>query len=159
MVDRLGGANVICFPVSHAYFFVGRGPKSIAKLDRGPWPHFVPSPDPPLSSRPITHDCPQRDKGRLCRKLNIERTVHQPSRRHKTTAWRERTIRPMAASQKSSLEPKFTIFQRYSLYRTTYSTTSSFQSDSTAGQHRHLTWGRPMSIKYVTLEGRGSEKV
>ena len=27
--------NLICFPVSHAYFFVGRGPKSIAKLDGG----------------------------------------------------------------------------------------------------------------------------
>ena len=32
------GDNLICFTVSHIYFFVGGGPKSIAKLDGGPWP-------------------------------------------------------------------------------------------------------------------------
>ena|SRR6218665_1427463 len=30
-------ANLICFSVSHVYFFIGGGPKSIAKLD-GAWP-------------------------------------------------------------------------------------------------------------------------
>jgi len=33
--------NLICFPVSHVYFFVGGGPKSIAKLGGG-WPDFPP---------------------------------------------------------------------------------------------------------------------
>ena len=32
---RWGWANLICFPVSHAYFFVWWGPMSIAKLDGG----------------------------------------------------------------------------------------------------------------------------
>jgi len=31
----LGGANLTCFLVSHVYFFVGGGPKSVAKLDVG----------------------------------------------------------------------------------------------------------------------------
>src|SRR6218665_2886449 len=31
--SRLGGANLISFQVCHVYFFVGRGPKSTAKLD------------------------------------------------------------------------------------------------------------------------------
>src|SRR6218665_2968052 len=31
---RLGG-NLTCFPVSHVYFFVGGGSKSLAKLDGG----------------------------------------------------------------------------------------------------------------------------
>src|SRR6218665_447882 len=31
----IGNANLICFPVSHVYFFVGEGPMSIAKLDGG----------------------------------------------------------------------------------------------------------------------------
>ena|SRR6218665_537359 len=37
------GANLICFPVTHIYFFVGAGPKFIAKLDwGGQWPNFPP---------------------------------------------------------------------------------------------------------------------
>src|SRR6218665_2087179 len=36
------GINLICFPVSHVYFFGGGGTKSIAKLDGGPWPDFLP---------------------------------------------------------------------------------------------------------------------
>jgi len=40
------GANLICFPVSHMYFFVGGG-KFIAKMDGGPWPD-LPCLDPPL---------------------------------------------------------------------------------------------------------------
>src|SRR6218665_1884681 len=34
------GEPISCFPVSHANFFVGGGPKSIAKLDAGPWLDF-----------------------------------------------------------------------------------------------------------------------
>ena len=40
------GENSICFPVSHVYFFVGGGPKSIAKLHGG-MAAFSPL-DPPL---------------------------------------------------------------------------------------------------------------
>jgi len=38
---RSVGANSICFPVSDIYFFVGRGPKSIARLDGGAMIGFV----------------------------------------------------------------------------------------------------------------------
>ena len=38
-----GGINLICFPVSHVYFFVGGGPKSIAKLDGGAMARFSPT--------------------------------------------------------------------------------------------------------------------
>src|SRR6218665_3012035 len=34
--------NLICFPVSHVYSFVGGGPNSIAKLSGDPWPEFPP---------------------------------------------------------------------------------------------------------------------
>jgi len=44
---RLGG-NLICFPVSRVYFFVGGGPKSLAKLDGGPWPDYPLGPPPVL---------------------------------------------------------------------------------------------------------------
>jgi len=39
--------NLICFPVSHVYSFIGGGPNSIAKLDGDPWPEFPL--DPPLN--------------------------------------------------------------------------------------------------------------
>jgi len=32
--------NLICFPVSHVYSFVGGGPNCLAKLDGDPWPEF-----------------------------------------------------------------------------------------------------------------------
>src|SRR6218665_3359342 len=38
---RSVGANSIRFPVSHIYFFVGRGPQSIARLDGGAMIGFV----------------------------------------------------------------------------------------------------------------------
>jgi len=34
------GANAICFPVSHAYFFVGGEAKVYSYTGWGPWPHF-----------------------------------------------------------------------------------------------------------------------
>ena len=34
--------NLICFPVSHVYSFVGGRPNSIAKLNGDPWPEFPP---------------------------------------------------------------------------------------------------------------------
>lgn len=37
----LKGSNLICFLVCYVYFF-GGDPKSIAKLDEGPWPDFPP---------------------------------------------------------------------------------------------------------------------
>ena len=43
-----GGGNLICFSVSKVYFFVGDGPKSIAKLDIDHG-RIVPV-DPPLKS-------------------------------------------------------------------------------------------------------------
>ena len=40
------GANLICFLVSHAYFFVGGEPMSRAKLNVGPWPDSSPLDSP-----------------------------------------------------------------------------------------------------------------
>src|SRR6218665_1342815 len=39
--------NLMCFPVSHVYSFVGGGPNCIAKLDGDPWP------ESDLLSRPL----------------------------------------------------------------------------------------------------------
>jgi len=48
---QLGGP-ILCFLVSDVYFFVGGRPKSIAKLDEGPWSD-EPLLDPPLSEEAV----------------------------------------------------------------------------------------------------------
>jgi len=43
------GGGIKCFSVSHVYFFVGGGPKSVATLDGEPWPDWLLQLDPPLA--------------------------------------------------------------------------------------------------------------